>query len=175
MNAERLWPVLERTRNQRELLLYGQRNYLHSRFSDYDPSRKDLWENRNRPWDFDHIHAGFYFSGKQGVYTDFCREWGNCIGNLRAWPFEDNRSDQDLTANKKLTGKKDEMTWSLIESESELDAFSLGHSTRHEPHSAAHALSSAIKARYLRIYRDWYEATGIISLLPPVSSVDNDK
>ena len=163
------WPFLERTVWQRELLLYAQRSYLESRFPLYDPSRKDLWENHNRPWDFDHIHAGFYFWGQQGVYAAFCREWGNCIGNMRAWPFEDNRSDQKDKANEKLS-KPEEMKWSLIESEAELDAFSHGNSTRYEPPVAAHALSAAIKARYIRIYRDWYDSTGMSLLLLPKRS-----
>jgi len=168
---QNLWPTIERTRNQRELLLYGQRSYLNIRFPDYDPSRKDLWENHNRPWDFDHIHAGFYFSGKQGVYADFCRQWGGIIGNLRAWPFQENRSDQDKKANEKLSGNPDEIKWSLIESEAELDSFSHGHNTRHEPSVAARALSAAIKARYVRIYRDWFDSTGIASLLPPRATI----
>ena len=161
-------PFLERTAWERELLLYAQRSYLDCRFKDYDPARKDLWENHNRPWDFDHLHAGFYFWNKQGVYADFCREWGNCIGNLRAWPFEDNRSDQKDTAKEKLSGKPDEMKWSLIESEAELVAFSQCHSTRHDPPLAARALSEAIKARFIRIYGDWYNSTGMSLLLSPI-------
>lgn len=43
----------------------------------------------------------------------------------------------------------------------ELDAFSQRHITRHDPSTAAYALSVAIKARYIRIYRNWYASTGM--------------
>ena len=162
-----LWPTVERTLNQRELLLYGQRSYLDIRFRDYDPSRKDLWENHNRPWDFDHIHASaYFFNAKNGDFADFCRQWGNCIGNLRAWPFEDNRSDQKLFAKDKISGKSlDVMDWSLIKMETDLDAFSKGDETRLSS-AAARALAEVIKARYIRIYKDWFDSTGMASLLP---------
>ncbi len=157
-------PFLKRTAWGKELLLYGQRSYLDRQFNDYDPSRKDLWENHNRPWDFDHIHAVFYFWGKQGAYAHFCREWGDCIGNLRAWPFEENRSYQTDTAKEKLSGKPNEMKWSLIESEAELEAFSQRHDTRFKP-ADARALAEAIKTRFIRIYRDWYNSTGMSLIL----------
>ena len=160
------WPFLESIRQQRELLLYAQRVYINTRFPDYDPARKDLWENHNRPWDFDHLHAEYYFHGQQGPYADYCRQWGNCIGNLRAWPFEDNRSDQKDTAKEKLGGKPELIAASFIQSEEDLEAFSLRDETRHHP-IAARSLSEGIKSRFIRIYREWYDGTGIGSLLPP--------
>ena len=163
---EKWWLFLERTVWQREMLLFAQRSYLDTQFPEYDPSRKDLWENTNRPWDFDHIHASAYFhNAKSGDYADLCREWGNCIGNLRAWPFEENRSDHKETARSKLGGCSKKMDWSLIETEAELDAFSHGDSARREARKARE-LCEAIKSRYLRIYRNWYESTGIRALLP---------
>lgn len=159
------WPFLAKTVWQRELLLYAQRGFLHRAFPDYDPSRKDLWEDHNRPWDFDHLHAHAYFyNAKSGGYAGLCREWGNAIGNLRAWPFEENRSDQRKTAKEKLGGRLAETVDSLIESEVELAAFSYGNDARHNS-AAARALCEAIKARFIRIYRDWYESTGVSSLL----------
>lgn len=160
---------LEHTAWQRELLLYAQRSYLHSRFPDYDPSRKDLWENLNRPWDFDHIHASAYFyRAKDGKYAHLCREWGNCIGNLRAWPFEENRSDQKESAKAKLGGKPDQMAASLIESEGELDAFSYGDDSRSVP-ANARALSEAVKERFIRTYEIWYRSTNLDSILSPLA------
>ena len=161
---ETWWLFLSSIRENRELLLYSQRAYLGRRFASYDPARRDLWDEHNRPWDFDHIHAGFFFSGKQGPYAGFCRQWGSNIGNLRAWPFEDNRSDQEDSAKKKLSGNSRDMADSLIQSEAELDSFSLGHSTRSSPESAR-SLAEAIKARLVRVYSDWHESTGISALL----------
>jgi hypothetical protein len=159
------WPFLERVVWQRELLLYGQRHFLNQRFQDYDPARQDLWENHNRPWDFDHLHASYYFSRKQGTYAQLCREWGNCIGNLRAWPFEENRSDKIDLANTKLGKNPDKQKASLVESEAELVAFSHGDDARLYP-EPARALCEAIKSRFLRIYRHWYDSAGMCALLP---------
>ena len=160
-----LRPFLNCTVWQRELLLYAQRRYLSLQFPDYDPSRKDLWENQNRPWDFDHIHASAYFyNRKAGDYADFCRQWGNTIGNLRAWPFQENRSDRKDTAKKKLQGRPNELEWSLIETADELDHFSSGDDSLTD-HTKAYALYNAIQNRLIRIYKDWYESTGIELLL----------
>ncbi|QJE94343.1 DUF262 domain-containing protein [Luteolibacter luteus] len=160
-------PFLQRTVWSKELLLYAQRDYLHRRFPSYDPSRRDLWENHNRPWDFDHLHASAYFyNAKSGAYADFCRQWGNCIGNLRAWPFEDNRSDEKRTAKEKLGGRPQQMRDSLIWSETEIDAFSHGDNARLNEH-AARSLAIAIRQRYLAIYQDWYESVGIKSIVLP--------
>jgi hypothetical protein len=164
------WPFLQRVVWQRELLLYGQRHFLHQRFQDYDPSRRDLWESHNRPWDFDHIHPSAYFyNAKKGDYAELCRQWGNCIGNLRAWPFQKNRADQKKEANKKLGNQPDELAASLIESEVELDAFSHGDASRFYP-EPARALCEAIKFRFIRIYRHWYDSAGICTLLPSQSA-----
>ena len=160
------WLFLDRIRHQRELLLYAQRHFLSERFPGYDPSRKDLWESHNRPWDFDHLHASAYFyNAKSGDYADFCRQWGNTIGNLRAWPFEENRSDLKCTAIEKLGGSKEEMKASLIESDKEVASFSHGDQTRLDP-KCARALGEAIKVRFIRIYKDWYEGAGISALVP---------
>lgn len=155
----------EKTKVSKEMLLYGQRSYLAERFSDYDPSRRDLWEDHNRPWDYDHLHASAYFyNAKSGVYTDVCREWGNCIGNLRAWPFEDNRSDSKDKLDQKLANDPQKIAWSLISPE-DIDAFSHGDSARHDQR-AAYDLCQAIKKRYLSIYDEWYCSSRISELLP---------
>lgn len=153
--------TIYRTKENRELLLYAQRAYLDRRFPDYDPSRKDLWESHNRPWDFDHIHASAYFHNKSGEFANVCRQWGNCIGNLRAWPFEENRSDQKDAAKKKF--RPEQLADCLLTSETELDAFSYEDSTRHDPEKA-HQLCLAIKERYIRIYTSWYDAVEIEKL-----------
>ncbi len=49
------WPLWETVSYNKEMLLYAQREYMCKRFPHYDPARQDLWEDKNRPWDFDHI------------------------------------------------------------------------------------------------------------------------
>ena len=156
-------------RGQMELLLYAQRDFLFQRFPDYDPARKDYWKGHNRPWDYDHILAKTYVHSKQGDHKAVCAEWLNTIGNYRAWPMEDNRSEQAETAVKKLANddkiqEQKLCSNSFIEPE-ELAAFSHGHETRRKP-EAATAFVNACRNRMLRIYRTWYAAVDVASILP---------
>jgi hypothetical protein len=74
------------------MLLYCQRDYMNSRFITYDPARQDLWEDTNRPWDYDHIVPKEWVNGKTKMpYRWYCQIWLNCIGNIGAIPFEINR------------------------------------------------------------------------------------
>ncbi len=157
-------------RDKKELLVYAQRDFLHRRFPEYDPARKDFWKGHNRPWDYDHILANTYVHGKQGDYKSACAEWVNTIGNFRAWPMEDNRSDQEETAQKKVpetdaTSKTNSRRDSFLENDN-LAAFSQGHETRKKPELAA-AFIAACRDRMLRIYRTWYESVGVADLITP--------
>lgn len=157
-------------RDQKEILLYAQRSFLHRRFPDYDPSRKDLWAGHNRPWDFDHILASAYIHGKQGDHKELCAQWLNTIGNFRAWPMEDNRSDQAETANDKLARDENQQKRqdSYIE-EYELMAFSHGHDTRKIEDNAT-TFTETCRRRMVRVYREWYEAVGVGRLIAPIPS-----
>ena len=76
----------------KEMLLYAERKYLNTHFSNYDPARQDLWEEYNRPWDFDHIVAKNKIVGKWGPYREYDKIWLNSIGNIAAISYESNRS-----------------------------------------------------------------------------------
>ena len=76
----------------KEMLLYAQRQYLNTHFSNYDPARQDLWAEYNRPWDFDHIVAQDRVIGKREKYREFDKIWLNSIGNIAAISYEANRS-----------------------------------------------------------------------------------
>lgn len=153
-------------KGQMELLLYAQRDFLYRRFPDYDPARKDFWKGHNRPWDYDHILAKTYVHSKQGDHKRACGEWLNTIGNFRAWPMEDNRSEQAEPALEKLSGDSGEVRRqdSFLEDD-ELPAFSHAHETRKKP-EAATAFVTACRDRMLRIYRVWYETVGVVRLIP---------
>ena len=75
----------------REMLLYAQRHYINTHFRNYDPARSDLWEDYNRPWDFDHIIPQDWVNNKRGEYREFDKVWLNSIGNMAAISFEINR------------------------------------------------------------------------------------
>ena len=86
------------------VLLYAQRDALKAWFPGFDPSLPEMMEDRNRPWDWDHLLPQSYFSGRWGI-PHSVKDWGNSIGNLRAWPMEANRSDGDAVPSSKLDGE----------------------------------------------------------------------
>ena len=80
------------TTEAKEMLLFSQRKYINTHFSNYDPARQDMWSEYNRPWDFDHIVPQDWISNKRGNYRDYDKDWLNSIGNIAAISFEANRS-----------------------------------------------------------------------------------
>ena len=86
------WQCFERFRCNKDLLLYAQTKYLCSTFPDFDPARKNLWQEHNRPWDYDHIVAQNVISKWKNPKNN---GWLWCIGNFAAIPLEENRSKSD--------------------------------------------------------------------------------
>ena len=86
------WQCFERFRCNKDLLLYAQTKYLCDTFPDFDPARKDLWQEQNRPWDYDHIVAQNVVAGWKNPKNN---GWLWCIGNFAAIPLENNRSKSD--------------------------------------------------------------------------------
>jgi len=167
----RWWNFLCAIKDRKELLLYAQRNYLVTRFKNYDPARKDLWETHNRPWDYDHIlpHAYTYNIKKDNLFMDFCKQWCNTIGNYRAWPFEDNRSDQDIKAGKKLNESL--MEKSFILPDKELAGFDQDRNILSDA-NAALAFAESCKSRIVRIYDEWYKNLMLAEIVK--GDVNND-
>lgn len=89
------WPLWETVSYNEEMLLYAQREYMCKRFPNYDPARQDLWEDKNRPWDFDHIIPQDWIHRRRSwrqAYTDYCKAWKDNNGNMAAIPFWVNRA-----------------------------------------------------------------------------------
>lgn len=89
------WPLWCKVASNREMLLFAQREYLCSKFPNYDPAKSDLWEEYNRPWDYDHIIPQdwiYQYRARRKKYSDYCSEWKDNNGNLAAIPFETNRA-----------------------------------------------------------------------------------
>lgn len=76
------------------ILKLAEHNFFNTQYRDYNPSRKDLWEDLNRPWDHDHIVPQNWI-GENQDWSSFCNKWINCIGNIADIPFELNRMKQD--------------------------------------------------------------------------------
>lgn len=75
----------------KEMLLYAQRKYINSQFGKYDPARRNLWADYNRPWDYDHITPQDWINKKRGPFRVFDQIWLSSIGNIAAISFEMNR------------------------------------------------------------------------------------
>jgi hypothetical protein len=157
------WPLFQRILHNRELLLYAQRPYLFERFPDYDTSRRDYWEDPNRPWDFDHILAQKFVRNikrKKAAkeWLPVCGQVAHTIGNLRAWPFEENRSDSAERAADKIHGRAVGDSFLL---ESELPAYSGGGDILTNTHGSAEVFVHTTLRRLCRIYREAYEGLGL--------------
>ena len=166
MQAERerdTRPFLGRAINSRGMLLYWQRSLLSSQFNDFDPSRIEIQDGKkNRPWDYDHILPSAVLNSNQGRFREACRQWSNTIGNLRAWPLERNRSRRDDYANVSIFPKH--FADDGILNQEECNAFSLTRTDVNEPQRAAEFMNAA-RARFLRIYSNWFNSLDIGKLL----------
>lgn len=181
--------------DMRSLVVYAQRVHM-KLWYDFDPASPDQLEDTDRPWDFDHIHPSEYVSRVRDM-SGIIKAWHGSIGNLRTWPLEVNRGQQDISPGEKL-GK-------LIEAE-KVPPYNL--KTVQElrkasfvtednwPHWQAStpggkkpeqnkylakppgpddgcrpALIRAITSRWIALYREWYEQLRIETLFKPPSTV----
>jgi len=89
------WPLWIVVAGNREMLLYAQRDYICQHFSNYDPAKLDMWEEYNRPWDYDHIIPQdwiYQYRAWRKRYSEYCNNWKDNNGNMAAIPFETNRA-----------------------------------------------------------------------------------
>ena len=89
--------VFRRLFNNRDLILYAQRQALFEWFED----RQYHLDDANAPFDWDHIFPNKYVKGKRNIPGKL-RESYNTNGNFRAWPYPLNRGDQDVLPSVKL-------------------------------------------------------------------------
>jgi hypothetical protein len=157
------WPFLWQVIQSKTLLLYGQRELLSNRFKDFDPSCVNIWEGHNRPWDYDHILTSSTLYNNPRQFRDTCREWAHTIGNLRAWPLEENRSRHDDLANASITSPED-LSLSKLLDQKECDAFSLTWYDIADPAKVATFMNAA-RSRTIRLYTDWFDSLEIGKLL----------
>ncbi len=151
------YQTVQHIKQEKNLLLFAQRGHLKTAYPNYDPSRQDLWEQHNRLWDYDHILPSKIIYYKQNISSGV-KEWVYSIANLRAWPMEDNRSDQAEAPALKLTSATDLME-SFIDA-NELNGFQRGYDNITDFNNAIVFVESA-KTRLLRIYKEWYDTLDI--------------
>jgi len=154
----REWQTLDFARQNTELLILAQRRFMINVFASYDPARTDLWAQRNRPWDFDHILPSAKFDVRN--YPWGLKRWGRSIANLRVWPVERNRADGDRAPVKKLAGT--DLDDSFL-TEEERDIFqAAADNIRSEQH--AFEFISMAKGRLIRIYGSWFDGFAVARL-----------
>lgn len=163
----------------RSMLLYVQRDWINEWFSDFDPSLPEFLEDKNRPWDYDHIHPQSFLQGRNGGtlwgLPQIIKDWHNSIGNLRAWPLEANRHDHDDAPALKLQSVSPEEAKYGITIRNKLEASFITlddfdqYWSKCDPANGKKlndsentyperwALVNAIVWRFLAIYRQWYD------------------
>ncbi len=85
---EFFWKMIGVLRNNRQLILIAQRDYINNTFGDYN--QMDNIEDTNAPWDWDHIYPSEWVYNMKKCNKGI-REWNNTNGNYRAISLEDNR------------------------------------------------------------------------------------
>ena len=188
--SDQLW-------GQKSLLLYTQRHWIERWFPEYDPTQPDQMEDHNRPWDWDHIFPQRYFKTEHGGsrrnIPAILWDWHASIGNLRAWPLEANRADQDTSPQAKLSHASDTTArYGMPDAKTQCAASCMAYQGEGwqdwcdavpagvgdgslptyylaDPEQGGHArqaLVRAITGRLCHMYRQWYEGLCIAALMP---------
>ena len=97
-NNEKYGNFVKKMFYNKEILLYAQRHYLSTWFSDTDCYGLD---DTNVPFDCDHISPSSAIRHKKNIH-EALKDWYPSNGNIRAWPYSLNRKDQDDPPSKKL-------------------------------------------------------------------------
>ncbi len=161
----------------KSMLLYVQREWLNLWFPDFDPSLPEFLEDKNRPWDFDHIYPQKFLQSQNGrtLYNlpQVIKDWHNSIGNLRAWPLEANRSDGDTPPSIKLANASpEELTYAITDTNKLNASFITKEQyqnywsycgpekderlSNEDTFEQRKALVNAIVRRFLDIYSKWF-------------------
>ena len=167
------WHVWNIICYNRELLLYAQRMYLNSNFSRYDPARLDMWDEHNRPWDFDHIIPQDWIhqkSSRRKEYTSYCEAWLNYNGNLAAIPFELNRSKSNRAEWEEYVNNK-----KILLCDDEIENFGvLFRKNIQNDQEQAYRFAVKTKERTIRIYQECYNLLSRIFERGIFELVDSD-
>jgi hypothetical protein len=77
-------------KNNKQLIIFAQREYLNSAFGDYN--QMENIEDTNVPWDWDHIYPNEWVYRKKNCNQSI-KDWNNTNGNFRAISLEQNRRE----------------------------------------------------------------------------------
>lgn len=184
---------IDKLHNSRSILLFAQRDWLRQWYPQFDPSLPEFMEDKNRPWDYDHILPKSLLQSESGNsrknIPQVIWDWCGSIGNLRAWPLEANRSDGDADPVNKLTNAsvederysirdgneireasfvQENLDWLFWKTSVPVDNKGQVINRRYlaltDYHDNRKALITAIVLRFVALYRDWYEELRVSDL-----------
>lgn len=141
------------------LLKLGERKYFNKQYPDYNPTRKDLWADQNRPWDHDHIIPQKW-AGEDRV----CYSWINCIGNIADIPFELNRAKQDKPEWEYYMNNREEL---LIDSS---DGYMTITENLPSSDEQRNSLFRFVRDRFLKIVEPFMTIIGRLQILNSLSN-----
>lgn len=102
---EYFWKFIGQIKDNKSLILFTQRDYINSEFTDYN--QMDTLDDTNTPWDWDHIYPNSWVYGMKHC-VPVIRDWVNSNGNFRAISLEQNRSESNnLSPKGRLTEESD--------------------------------------------------------------------
>ncbi len=139
----------------KSLLIYAQKEYMNSKFKEFN--QFDSIEDTNRPWDWDHIYPDSWVYRKEGI-NKLVRAWVNCIGNFRALSYDDNRSENNHFSPKERFENDEKIYDSFIKDNDKIfwDKIdkNFGRIKDNEPEKTEIFLNAVI-SRMVNIYEEW--------------------
>ena len=155
------WGATSKIRQNKQMILFAQREYINSTFADYN-QMNDI-EDTNVPWDWDHIYPDSWVYYKQGV-PPIIRDWNNSNGNLRALSLEDNRRRGNQQSPKELVNVTEREN-SFIEDNDWKFWEQIDNRIEEKEEEKAKNHFRAITARMINIYEKFWEDLKIESLI----------
>lgn len=146
---------VEKIYNNKSMLIYAQKEYINTKFKEFN--QFENLDDTNRPWDWDHIYPDSWVYRKEGINI-LVRKWVNCIGNLRALSYDDNRSENNHLSPKERFENDTKKSESFISQDNlaqwnEMDQ-DFGRIKENEPKKTEIFLN-AIICRMIDIYQEW--------------------
>ncbi|MCF4101027.1 DUF262 domain-containing protein [Gillisia sp. M10.2A] len=111
---EKFEKFISKLRGNKDLILFAQRDYINSTFSDYNQMNEI--DDTNVPWDWDHIYPSEWVYRKSKCNRSI-KDWNNCNGNFRAISLELNRSRGNLQSPKDIKEKKEQKFSFILQSD----------------------------------------------------------
>lgn len=140
----------------KSFLLYVQKQYLNTKFKEFN--QFESIADTNRPWDWDHIYPNSWVYHKEGI-NHLVKSWVNSIGNYRALSYDDNRSESNTNSPKVRFENDDKKTESFVNDNDFIFWNQIDNSFWRvkEDEKQVTIFLSAVIHRMANIYEYWFE------------------